>query len=357
MGMSASMSAALWLSMSRRASSLRRARKTRCGPGRVAFALAVLLGAAFTSGSARAQFSALEEPSPSFEWRGRVATSYRNEFSTRSDAGDEFDAWWVDVEGGFSGPINQSVLVGFEGSYRHAHYDFDLDGLPPTEWGTALPRDPWNTVNSLDFLPNATVLVGSRVSIIAAVPIRWAAETGADRNGFAAGASALVRWQVTDALSLGGGIGVTSQLEGDAETFPLISLRWRISESLELATAGGWFQGGRTTLLWGPNPAIRLSLSAGYERIRFRLDDNGSAADRNGIGEVTTIPVEVGLRLQLIPEAILEVTAGLGVEGRLRVETDSGRKLYDQRYDPAPRVGFSLRFPIGLPASSAADSP
>ena len=320
-------------------------------------ALAALLGIILAAAPGHAQFSMLEDTSPSFEWRGRLATSYRNEFSTKSDAGDEFDAWWADVEGGFEGPINQSILVGFQGGYRHAHYDFDLDGTPPGTWGTALPRDPWNTVNSLDFLPNATVLVGSRVAIIAAVPIRWAAETGSDRNGFAAGASALVRWQVSDSLSLGGGIGVTSQLEGDAETFPLISLRWRISESLTLMTEGGWFQGGRTALLWGPNPAIRLSLSAGYERTRFRLDDNGNAADRNGIGEITTIPIEIGLRLQLIPEAILEVHAGLGVEGRLRVETDSGRKLYDQSYDPAPRVGFSLTFPFGLPAKTDADPP
>jgi len=332
-----------------------RARLAATGSSPTSFALAAIVCVALGAASASAQFAMLEETSPSYEWRGRLATSYRNEFSTKSDAGDEFDAWRVEVEGGVEGPINQSILVGFQGGYRHARYDFDLDGSPPGSFGTALPRDPWNTVNSLDFLPNATVLVGSRVAVIAAVPIRWAAETGADRNGFAAGVSALVRWQVSDALSLGAGIGVTSQLEGDAETFPLISLRWRISESLELTTQGGWFQGGRTALLWGPNPAIRLSLSAGYERLRFRLDDNGNAADRNGIGEVTTIPIEVGLRLQLIPEAILEIHAGLGVEGRLRVETDSGRKLYDQTYDPAPRVGFSLTFPIGLPARTASE--
>lgn len=314
-------------------------------------ATGLALGSVLAAAPVFAQLSMLEETPPSFEWRGRVGADYRNEFSARSSAGDEFDAWRASVTGEFGGPINQSILVGFRGGYRHASYDFDLDGpTAPGAWGTALPRDPWNTVNSLDFLPNATVLVGSRVSVVAAVPIRWAAETGADRNGFAAGASALVRWQVNDSLSLGGGIGVTSQLEGDVETFPLISLRWRISDSLELATEGGWFQGGRTALVWGANPAIRVALSAGYERIRFRLDDNGTAADRNGIGEVRSIPIEVGLRLQLLPEVLLEVSAGLGIEGRLRVETDGGHKLYDQRFDPAPRVGVSLTFPIRLPA-------
>jgi len=335
-------------------------------PGRAAFAVTfsagarvlglialAFLGSALADRPASAQYSMLDDRPPNFEWRGRIDTDFRHEFTTKSDAGDEFDASRVSIAGEFAGPINESILVGFRTGYSHTSFDFNLDGVPPLDFGgTALPREPWSSLNTIDFLPSMTLLVGSRISIITAVPIRWAAESGSDKNGFAAGISALVRWQVTDTLSVGAGIGVTSQLEDQAETFPLISLRWRISESFEFATEGSWLQGGNATLLWGANESIRLTLSTGYERTRFRLDDNGNAPDRNGIGEVTTFPIEVGLRLQFLQGAFFDFRAGLGVAGRIRVETDSGRKLYDQEYDPAPRLGIRLHIPFGLPSRS-----
>lgn len=306
----------------------------------------------------RAQFAMVGDPPTRFEWRGRVAADFRTEFGTKSDVGDEFDAWRAGIEGDFGGPINESILVGMGVRYAYSSYDFDLDAGSPAAYGTQrLPRDPWNSINTIDFLPNTTVLVGDRFSVRAAVPIRWAGESGADENGFAAGISALVRWQVVDSFSVGLGIGVTSQLEGPAETFPIVALDWRIDENLRLTTEGDWFQGGRAMLLWGPSDAVKLSLSAGYERVRFRLDEYGSAADTDGIGEVTTVPVEAGIRIQLMEEAWLDVRAGLGIAGRLRVESSGGQWLYEQEYDPAPRVRVGLTLPFGLPATAGAPPP
>jgi hypothetical protein len=327
--------------------------RTEPGPRRIAWRTVGLLLAWMTIGPgvSTAQYSSLEDLPPDFEWRGRIRTDFRNEFKTKSDGGDEFDAWGLGASAEFGGPINESILIGFRTGYRHTSYDFNLGPAAPADFGgTALPRDPWNSVNTLDFLPNVTFLVGSKVSVVVATPIRWAGESGSDRNGFSAGVSALARWQVTESLMIGAGIGITSQLEDSAETFPLIALHWRITESLEIQTEGSWLQGGSAVLLWGASESIRLTLSAGYERTRFRLDDNGHARDRNGIGEVTAVPIEVGLRLQFIERAIFDVRAGLAVDGRLRVESRTGNKLYDQQYDPAPRVGVSLTIPLNLPA-------
>lgn len=288
-------------------------------------------------------------PTP-FEWRGRVSADYRAEFETKSDGGDAWDAWRAGLGGEFGGPINESILVGMGLRYAHSSFDFELDnGVPATYGGTRLPREPWNTLNTIDLVPTTTVLVGDRVSVLAALPIRYAGESGTGRNGFAAGISGLLRWQATDALALGLGLGVTSELEDEARTFPIVALAWRIDEGLIFETEGDWFQGGRATLRWGPSEQIRLLVSAGYERVRFRLDDNGNARDTNGIGEITTIPLEVGLRLAFTEAAHLEVRAGLGIAGRLRVESDDGDRLYDQRFDPAPRVSVAFTFPIGWP--------
>jgi hypothetical protein len=312
------------------------------------FAAALVL---LASGVASAQFSTIGDSPPRFEWRGRVSADYRSEFETKSDAGDEFHAWRTGIAGEFGGPINESILVSFGTRYAHSSYDFNLDfGSPPVYGTTSLPRDPWNSLNTIDFLPSTTILVGEKVAVVLALPIRYAGESGTDRNGFAAGVSALVRWQISDKVSVGVGLGVTSQLEKEAETFPIVALKWRITEGLTLMTEGDWFQGGRTTLLWGTSNSIRFTISAGYERTRFRLDDNGTTADTNGIGEITTIPVEVGVRIRLMESAFLDVKTGLGIAGRIRVESDNGRKLYDQQFDPAPRVGIAITFPFGLPA-------
>jgi len=315
--------------------------------------LAVSIGLIGTSlgfaRSAAAQVSLVDDPTPQFEWGGRIESDFRTEFKTETDGGDSFESWRVGVAGDFGGPINESILVGVRTGYRYTHYDFRLDGPSPGYGGSELPRDPWGAVNTFDIAPSTTILVGNSFSVVAAVPIRWSGETGAEKNGLIAGISAMARWQITDTFRIGAGIGVTSALEDDAETFPLVSLDWKITDSVVLRTEGSWIQGGNTMLLWGPNEAIRLSLSAGYERNRFRLDDNGNGPDKDGIGEITAVPIEVGLRFRLYEGAYFDFRAGLGVAGQLRVETDGGRKLYEEDYDPSPRISIGLRLPFGLP--------
>lgn len=323
-------------------------------------ALALAVGSTGTPRAASAQVVIAPDTAPRFEWSGQLASDFRNDFETDLDGGDEFEAWQLGVAGDFGGPINESILVGMRAGYHYAKYDFRLDngtGIPPTYGGRELPKDPWGSINTVDLAPTATVLVGSRVSLVGAVPIRWAGESGARDNGWIAGINGLVRWQVTDRLAVGAGIGVTSQLEDDAETFPIVSLDWQLTEALRLRTEGSWAQGGQAVLLWGPAEAIALSVSAGYERVRFRLDDNGFQADRDGIGEITAIPIEVGFRFRLFEGAWFDFRAGLGVAGRLRVEDERGNKLYDQDYDPAPRVGIALTIPLRLPAGRPSAQP
>jgi hypothetical protein len=338
------------VSLGRRLAGERRERWSRLHASRLVWGL--LAGIALLPQTAFAQVSSLRDAPPRFEWRGGIRSEFINEFDTDTDGGDEFKAWHLGVGGDFGGPINESILLGMDLGYRYASYDFRLDnapGQPPGYGSNELPWDPWNQINTVDLAPSATILVGDSWSVVGAVPLRWSGEVGARRNAWIAGISALARWQVTDGIRIGGGLGVTSQIEGNAETFPIIALDWKISPSFDLRTEGSWFQGGSTMLLWGPNEAIRLSFSVGWERNRFRLDDNGPRADRNGVGEVRAVPIEVGLRLRFFEGAFFDFRAGLGVAGRFRVENSDGDKLYDQEYDPAPRVAIGLTIPFGLP--------
>ncbi len=302
--------------------------------------------------TARAQFSMRDDPATRFEFGGHVEAIFLSQFETKTNGGDKFDSWTIGIAGDFGGPINESILIGIDAAYRYSSYDFKLDGppgVPPIYGSSELPYDPWNSINTFDIEPNTSILIGNKLSFVTAVPIRFSAETGSGRNAFTAGISTILRWQISDDFRIGVGLGVTSQLEDNAETFPIVSLDWTITDALTLRTEGGWVQGGQAILLWGPNPAIRLSLSAGYERNRFRLDDNGPAADRDGIAEITAVPIEIGLRFGLYENAFFDVRFGLAVGGHLRVETSNGRKLYDESYDPAPRIGLNVTLPFGLP--------
>jgi hypothetical protein len=325
----------------------------------VYFAAFVILCVGIIPTTSFAQFSMVEDLTPRLEWRGRIQAGYQGEFETDTDGGDEFESWRVGLGGDFGGPINDAVLVGFHANYQHADYDFNLDNgsFPSPAYGTnELPKEPWGGIDTIDLMPTTTILIGDRFSVVGAVPIRWSGEVGTDRNGFAAGISALAGWQVVDSFSVGLGIGVTSQIEDNADVFPVIVLDWQVTDSLRLATEGNWIQGGNAGLFWGPNETVSVSFSIGYERNRFRLDDNGTLPDTNGIGEITAVPIEFGLRLRFIEGAYFDLRVGLGVAGRFRVEDDRGHKLYDQNYDPAPRLRLGLTIPIGAAASASSDS-
>ncbi|HPG24178.1 MAG: hypothetical protein H6748_00545 [Spirochaetaceae bacterium] len=331
-------------------------------PGSIGRSIAPYLAAgvaALAPGLARAQVSIADDPAPRFAWRGHVANDFLYETETETDGGDSFEAWHLGLSGDFGGPINESILVGVSGGYRYADYDWKLDnalGTPPGYGGAELPKDPWGSVHTFDVAPEATILVGRQFAVVGAVPIRWAGETGAHGNGFIAGVSGLVRWAPIETLSIGAGIGITSQLEGEAETYPVVSLDWQVTPALRLATEGSWAMGGRTSLAWGPAEAVQLALSLGYERVRFRLDDHGRAPDRNGVAEIRSIPLEGTIRLHLAERVQIELRGGVAFGGRFRIERRTGAKLYDQHYDPAPRIGFAITVPLGWTAARA-DAP
>ena len=318
--------------------------------GRMTAAAICALAALDIASAAQAQVLLTRDSAPRSSWGGQLEARFLNEFDTETDGGDEFNAWRVALEGGVEGPVHESLRVGVRAAYQHADYEFHFDhspALPAGYGGSELPRAPWGGINTVDVAPTLAADFAGRFSLEAALPIRWSGETGSRRNALSAGVTGVARWQALDTLSLGAGVGVTSQLEGPAQVFPVLALDWQILPGLDLRTQGSFVQGGTAMLLWGASDAVRLTVSAGYERNRFRLDDNGIADDRHGIGEIESVPVEVGVRIALFERGYLDFRAGLGLAGRLRVENANGNRLYAENYDPAPRLGLALTIPLG----------
>jgi hypothetical protein len=155
-----------------------------------------------------------------------------------------------------------------------------------------------------------------------------------------AGAIGALRFNLGDSFSGVLGIGVSSELSADASVYPVIGLEWRISDTLQLRTTGAPYQGGGAELVWGPDDAVQLAVSAGYERRRFRLSRNSPNA--NGVGEYTYVPLELGLRLNLSRSFWLELNGGLAVAGKLRLDAPDGTRLAESGVDTAGLLGGAL---------------
>jgi len=139
---------------------------------------------------------------------------------------------------------------------------------------------------------------------------------------------------------------VFSELEDDADWFPIIAIDWRFADDFTLRTGRGFgaSRGPGLRLDWTPTDRWEVSLGARYEKFRFRLDDDGLAAD--GIGQETSIPVYLGATRRFGPNLSVSLVAGVEFDGELRLEDANGDLLDRTNFDSAPfgAATLDLRF-------------
>jgi hypothetical protein len=112
--------------------------------------------------------------------------------------------------------------------------------------------------------------------------------------------------------TVGGGIGVLTQLEDDPLVFPVIIINWNFSEDWRV-TSRLFGPAGRqgAEVVWNFHKDWEAAFGAAYKDSRFRLDDSGVAP--NGVGEETSIPVWLRLGYsfnQNITASIWKMTNG-----------------------------------------------
>jgi hypothetical protein len=123
----------------------------------------------------------------------------------------------------------------------------------------------------------------------------------------------LIDWKITDRLSLRTGRGTGATLG------PGFVLDWRASEK------------------WS------VSLGGRYEKLRFRLDEEGPEPD--GVGEDRAFPIFGGINYTHSRRFQASFFAGVEVGGKLRLSDRDGNEIVSESHDPAPFIGvaFSLR--------------
>lgn len=204
--------------------------------------------------------------------------------------------------------------------------------------------DPWDDVRTVGLSVPWRWGASERWDVLVAGTVAARAESGADLgDGVTAGLMAGAAYRVSETLSIGPGFGVASRLEDDASIFPFVLLDWRPTDDLRLVTRGPdrAVDGPQAVLTWQAGEAWSLGLGAGYERTRFRLDDQGIAPD--GIGETEAWPVY--LTASYATSRAFEVFgfAGYALGTTLTLEDSGGSELVSSDADAAPFVGAGVR--------------
>jgi len=203
--------------------------------------------------------------------------------------------------------------------------------------------DPWGVASELRLSLPMRYVASDDWTLLAIPSLRFHAEEGASLgDGQTQGLLAGAIYRVNDALSIGPGFGVFSEIEDDASFFPVLLIDWRLADDLSLQTGGGFAasRGPGLQLTWTGLPRWELALGARYEKTRFRLDDSGVAPD--GVAQEKAFPLYAAAEFALSQDVKLSLIGGAEVGAELRLEDDAGRLVSESGVDTAPFFGIVL---------------
>jgi outer membrane receptor protein involved in Fe transport len=224
-------------------------------------------------------------------------------------------------------------------SLGYGEDDYDFSGS-----GGFGGLDPWGRVRDLRVSVPVQYAVNDAWTLYGIPSLRFNAESGASLgDGQTAGLLAGAAYRVSERLQIGPGLGVFSELEDDPSIFPILLIDWKISDRLSLETGRGFAasRGPGLQLRWAYSPSWQFALGGRYEKVRFRLDDDGAAPD--GVGEDKAVPLFALAEFAFSRDAKISVFGGTEVGGALRIEDESGRRVSQSDQSSAPFFGASLQ--------------
>ena len=267
-----------------------------------------------------------------------VPASFEHQFRTDIRRGGSFDVTRGGVGVGIHTALSPEMDLRLQFSFGLDDYDFHGSG----NFG-----EGWDDIHTLNMLARLSAQLTSEWALFGGPVFQFARESGASwEDSFIGGGFIGARYEHSDRLSIGGGLGVVSQLENSARFFPVVVLDWKITDLLTLssstsATASGEV-GVELTYQFAEGWEAGIGVASRFHR--FRLDKGGDVPE--GIGQDTSIPIWGRLAYTFNENFAACVYVGVNADGELRLEDRNGRRVARERYDAAPVVGISgaLRF-------------
>lgn len=231
---------------------------------------------------------------------------------------------------GSGSSLSLAVGYGFDG------YDFS----EPTAFGN---QQPWDDVHSFRLSAPFRWEVNEKWMGFISPTLRFTGAQGADLNdALTGGGFAAFSYRYSKRLTIGPGVGILTQLEDNTQIIPILAIRWKITDTLSLQTGRGVGAtlGPGLTLAWRPNREWSLSIGGRYEKLRFRLDDDGIAP--GGIGEDRSFPIFAGIEYWFNEKNRISLVGGIEVGGELRLEDSDGGTILEENYDSAGFFGIAF---------------
>lgn len=208
-------------------------------------------------------------------------------------------------------------------------------------------RQPWDNVNSFRLSVPWRWKINENWTSFISPTLRYTGEQGVDLNdALTGGGFAVFSYRFSDRLSIGPGFGIMNQLEDHTQVIPILAIQWKITDTLSLQTGRGVGAtlGPGLTLSWQPSSAWSFSFGGRYDKLRFRLDDDGTAS--GGIGQDRSFPIFAGMEYRLNSKTRISLIGGTKVGGELSLENSDGETIIEKDHDSAGFLGiaFSARF-------------
>jgi len=270
-------------------------------------------------------------------WSPYIQGGALHQFDADMDDGSRFSVNRYFIQGGLTYALDMKRSISVALGYGLDSYDFSGDG------GFA-SINPWENVHTMRLSVPVRWGIGSNWSVFFVPTIRAAAESGASwGDALIGGGFAGFTYRISDRLTIGPGIGAIRQIE-DTSVFPVLLIDWKITDELSLQTGRGLgaTQGPGLMLTWSPNRTWSFGISGRYEKLRFRLDDDGSAP--RGIGDDRAFPLLGGITYSFSRDAQLSLVGGVDLGGKLRLEDEQGNYITEEKHDPVPVLGMSFRW-------------
>ena len=202
--------------------------------------------------------------------------------------------------------------------------------------------DPWGDIHTLSIAVLLSLDMNDDWTLFGGPVFQFAREDDADLDDSFIGGGVLgATYKVSSALTVGGGLGLVTQIEEDSRYFPLLVVDWEISDTLRLTsqTTGA---SGRTglELVYDLGNDWETAIGGGYDFRRFRLNGEGIAPD--GVGEETRLPIRARLSYRAGDHFIIDLYAGIAMASELELNDAHGALLGQEDVDPAGLLGVTV---------------
>ena len=223
------------------------------------------------------------------------------------------------------------LSVTFDGEYDH-YFFRNFEAIPGDDGSDALD------VYQFDLRPIFTHQFTPELSAFGGLTITASGESEAHvDDALAYGGFAGVTYRFSPTLSVGVGVGVTTQLEDNPYVFPLVTLDWQITPDLALTS-----QGTGVRLAYRLNETWTVFGQARYDYRQFRFAGDEIVSD--GVLTDESVPITVGVTCRPIDRLSITGEIGAIAYRRLEIDSSSGHQINADEAEPAVFAGVQVEY-------------